>query len=163
MNPTETLCICDVCHTHYDVFDDLREVVGRRCWMEDEERDGWFNEPCKGTVRAVPLVDEVVREYRQLMSSEVFDPERVHDQCHRYSQDFISFLEGYSGDGLGAELVYGFQLTEFMGKPVIGNAHVAVRIGERVYDWTYRQFDPEAPVPRITTVEEFRTEWQLLA
>lgn len=82
----------------------------------------------------------------------------VRDRCWEYSTDFLLYLHDWD-EKVGAELIYGFQMGDLLGHRVIMNAHVAVRVEDKVYDWTYRQFDPSAPAPKISTVAEFRAEW----
>ena len=88
----------------------------------------------------------------------LYVPEYVYDRCHIESDRFIDLLRRHHRK-IKVERIYGFKFGEWMGQPVITQAHVAVRYKGIVLDWTARQFDPQAPVPRITTVAEFHQEW----
>jgi hypothetical protein len=40
------------------------------------------------------------------------------------------------------------------------DAHTVVKIGDKVIDFTARQFDKSADFPKISTMTEFRREWK---
>lgn len=83
-------------------------------------------------------------------------PWDAHDQCFNESHRFQCYLEAA---GVNGEKISGFKFERFMGHDVVVQGHTAVVVGDLVYDWTARQFDPDAPVPKITTRAEFRAEW----
>ena len=90
------------------------------------------------------------------------DPLQAYDRCAQESERFLRFIQEWDGlreHNRTAKLIFGFKFGEFRGQQVITQAHVAVEVGDEVYDWTARQFDPAAPVPKITSVEEFHAEW----
>lgn len=89
---------------------------------------------------------------------DLYIPEYVYDQCHVETDRFIAFVKRWN-KRITLRPIYGFKFGEFMGQPVIAQAHIAVRFRGIVLDWTARQFDPDAPVPKITTVVEFHQEW----
>jgi hypothetical protein len=39
--------------------------------------------------------------------------------------------------------------------------HYVVRVGSVYVDWTARQFDPQAPVPFVTTSNGWRDEYEV--
>ena len=86
-------------------------------------------------------------------------PEGAHDQCVTESQRFVWALRER---GIDAETVTGYHVADLMGFKVITQGHVGVRVGDVVYDWTARQFDPAAGFPHITTVAEWEAEWPSL-
>lgn len=103
---------------------------------------------------------EKVSEMWLFWNRHLEDPVKVHDQCALESERFLRvLLDGCYVAQDNAKLIYGFKFGEYFGQRVITQAHIAVQVGDQVYDWTARQFDPQAPVPKITSVEEFHAEW----
>lgn len=102
-------------------------------------------------------LDEVVAEFESCGAT----PEGAHDQCVSESARFrLALIEV----GIFAEIVSGFRVVTFLdGIEVITNGHVAVRVGDVVYDWTARQFDPDAKFPAIMTVPEWEAAWPSLS
>lgn len=90
----------------------------------------------------------------------VFDPDQAAERCFALSQAFVEALE--ADTDLDAEVVSGCKFDALGGFMVVVAGHAAVRVGNVVVDWTYRQFDPETPVPRVQTYEEWRQEWEQL-
>lgn len=89
---------------------------------------------------------------------ECWNPRAVHDRCGMYASDFRLRLEEF--DVQDVSIVSGVQYDDFFGFPVVAQGHIATLIGDQVFDWTYRQFDSEAPVPRVTPLNEWRVDWQ---
>lgn len=77
----------------------------------------------------------------------------ARDECRNESLMFLRTLDICKVPG--GELISGVKVV---GDVIVGG-HFAVQVGDLVYDWTARQFDEDAPLPKITTVEEFRSEW----
>lgn len=86
---------------------------------------------------------------------ETLDPDAIRDLCREYSIAFARDLED-RGDCGGWEVISGLKVAEGW---LILAGHWAVQVGGVVVDWTYRQFDPDAPVPRVTTLATWREEW----
>lgn len=77
----------------------------------------------------------------------------ARDECRAESLAFLRTLDICKVPG--GELINGVKFKD----SVILSGHYAVQVGDLVYDWTARQFDEDAPLPKITTVAEFRAEW----
>lgn len=84
------------------------------------------------------------------------DGDQVADLCFDYSEQFRQFVLDLGTD-LEVQVVGGFR---FAAPNVILTGHAATRVGDLVYDWTYRQFDPATPVPLITPYAEWRADWR---
>lgn len=98
----------------------------------------------------------------------------IEDCCLDYSHAFVHYL---GINDIDAEVVVGFRMGHVSdllaaftggaprpkaGKPnVVLAGHAAVRVGDAVYDWTLRQFYPDALVPTITPYAEWRADWSL--
>lgn len=101
------------------------------------------------------MIEEIARTFAGDWKNVVSRPETARDRCVDVSTRFRDLL---AAAGVEAEIISGF---EMVGDLVL-NGHTAVLVGERVYDWTARQFDASAPVPLIQPVSEWRTTWQRL-
>ena len=83
----------------------------------------------------------------------------AHDRCIPISEEFTALLADHGTD---AEVVMGARVGEdprFPGVRLFLGGHYAVAVGDTVYDWTARQFNPAAPVPLVQPLEEWRTTW----
>ena len=94
---------------------------------------------------------------------ELQDPHGAHDQCVSISEEFADLLVAH---GHGARVVDGIrfgEMPEFPGERLVLGGHyaVAVHVGvdEVVYDWTARQFDPDATVPTVVMLSVWRSTW----
>lgn len=83
-------------------------------------------------------------------------PEAARDRCVFESERFSRLL---TQAGVHHVLVVGAQTVEWGEHKVLLQAHTAVRVGRKVYDWTARQFDPEAPVPEVMSAAVWRQRW----
>lgn len=90
----------------------------------------------------------------------VFVPGRCRDRCDYFSTVFMDLVHEVTD--LPARLVSGFQFTQFDGHKVILEGHVATLVGDTIYDWTARQFDPKAEVPTIQPLTEWRETWEAM-
>ena len=88
------------------------------------------------------------------------NPAEVRDRCVWESEDFAAACRAA---GVEAVIVSGFATVQFGGMTVVTMGHTAVRVGDTVYDWTARQFNPTAPVPLVLPYEEWRAAWPDLA
>lgn len=102
----------------------------------------------------VPL-DTAVDQFARLYP-ECQDQAQVRDQCFWYARIFTQYVQEVTT--CPAELITGFE----MDGNVILNGHTATLVGEMVYDWTLRQFDPHAAVPSITPLAQWRETWRTL-
>lgn len=82
----------------------------------------------------------------------LFNPAQARDRCQSESAAFMETLAGFD---IEATVVSGL----VMDGNVVLAGHFAVRVGDDVWDWTARQFDPHADVPKVTSWETWRTEW----
>lgn len=73
----------------------------------------------------------------------LLNPEDARDQCYVEAAYFAEVLMGH---GIHATAVSGLKMGA--GGGVLAG-HFAVRVGDQVWDWTFRQFDPECEVPTI--------------
>lgn len=80
----------------------------------------------------------------------------AEDQCYSESKKFEALL---LSKGIDCSIIMGWKTDDFMGHQVITQGHVGVRVGDRVWDWTARQFNPRAPVPQVMSVAEWEHEW----
>lgn len=116
--------------------------------------------PQPGTDAAVSdRVSEVVARFADRYGDALAVPEAAHDMCVPVSEAFVAAL---ADAGVEAALVSGVQMGEFRGMPVVLRGHFAVQVGEKVFDWTARQFDPHAPVPVVEPVSAWRDRWPAL-
>lgn len=90
----------------------------------------------------------------------MLDPVEAEDRCVPVSEAFIAAL---ADEDVSAQLVNGVRMGQFQGIPVVLNGHFAVQVGDTIYDWTARQFDPTAPVPLVEPVQAWRARWPSLA
>lgn len=101
------------------------------------------------------LVDEFGEEHPNLKV-----PGYARERCNEASWEFVYFLRNR---GIEAEVVDGVRMgkvDESLRVPLILGGHFAVNIAGTVYDWTARQFRPDAEVPEIMTLAEWRKTWR---
>jgi hypothetical protein len=85
-------------------------------------------------------------------------PEHIADRCFAYSAEFAAWAQRAGHDDV--EVVSG---VHFDGENrIILAGHAATRVGDTVYDWTLRQFYPDAAVPTITPYATWRDDWKPL-
>lgn len=89
------------------------------------------------------------------------NPAEVRDRCVWESEDFAKACR--AAGVRQVTVVSGFATVLFGEVRVITMGHTAVRVGDTVYDWTARQFNPDAPVPLVLPYEEWRASWPDLA
>ena len=128
------------------------DVVVKAATAEEAERRA-FAKP------SVPLdVVQAMSTFAAEWWEMLYDPDQVHDRCFTFSEAFVEHLADADTEVRG-EIVSGFKTDEPNGFLIWGG-HAAVRIdGDIVIDWSARQFDPEAPVPRVVTLAEWRESW----
>lgn len=110
------------------------------------------------------------RESRELMEDLVAkfgsrysflqDPYRALDRCIVASEEFASEVTSAGG---AAEVVSGVrfgEMPEFPGHEVLLGGHYAVLVGDTVYDWTARQFDPQCDFPLVVPLSQWRSTWK---
>lgn len=102
-------------------------------------------------------LDEVVKAYGDEHPG-CHDPWIVVDACMDHSEAFAwACIDAGLED---VEIVSG---VHFDGESrIILAGHFATRVGDTVYDWTLRQFYPDAAVPTITPYAEWREDWKPL-
>ena len=105
---------------------------------------------------ADPRVQAAVNEFLDRPNLPGLTPWDAHDQCFEESQRFMQVLAKH---GLQGEVVMGYQSEEMMGHQVVTQGHVGVRVGTTVYDWTARQFDDKAPVPKVVSISDWEKAW----
>jgi hypothetical protein len=95
---------------------------------------------------------------------DVETPALAFDSCKAVSEQFVTWA---CGRGLQAEMVqlagspdFADALPEWWLVPADMRLHYVVRVGSVYVDWTARQFDPEAPVPLVTTSHGWRNEYE---
>lgn len=101
-------------------------------------------------------VPEFAARYRDAL----MDPATAFDLCKPISDEFAALAREH---GLAdVEVLCGAKIGEAPGLPGVRlflAGHFAVRVGDEVYDWTARQFDPHAAVPTVRTLADWRAEW----
>jgi hypothetical protein len=117
---------------------------------------------------AAVIMDERLKEVVQTFRDEhpwCLNPDECRDRCQLASFDFFQAVRAVGVED--AEIISGVQFAyvEFGGirHEVIENGHFAVRVEDRVYDWTARQFDPNAEVPMVVPTTAWRAQWHDLA
>ena len=86
-------------------------------------------------------------------------PMAAYDMCHPVSE---AFVKACKAAGIKAEVVSGVKIGEsehFPGVKLLMQGHFGVLINGHVYDWTIRQFEHEADVPKVWTKSEWDREW----
>jgi hypothetical protein len=107
------------------------------------------------------------RECELELCESLEDPESAKGACHAASDAFAAFAKS---EGAEVELLVcdgadaAFPDHAWAPEPVDFGAfwHVVVRIGDTVVDWSIRQLDVAAEVPRISTEAELRQTWKLV-
>lgn len=90
--------------------------------------------------------------------SECLDPALIHDRCEEVSEAFAAHL---AEAGVEATVVSGMRLQDLPGGGVLVlGGHFAVLVGDVVYDWTARQFQPAVPVPLVVSYDQWRQVWK---
>lgn len=89
------------------------------------------------------------------------DPDLSRDRCIEAAEAFVAACQSA---GVAAQVVTGARFGEapqFPGVRLLLNAHSAALICETnvVYDWTARQFDPEAEWPLVQSLQRWREQW----
>lgn len=87
----------------------------------------------------------------------LLDPDEARDRCQSESAAFMETLAAY---GVEATVVSGLRVRSWDGLVLAG--HFAVRVGDDVWDWTARQFDPSAEVPLVMPLSRWREEWRFV-
>lgn len=103
------------------------------------------------------------------------NPDAIREWCFEVSS---AFAETLAAAGVPARVVEGLRmgtLPQFPDVELVLGGHAAVLaperydekagewVGEVVYDWTARQFDPQAPVPLTQPLVEWRATWRAVA
>lgn len=135
----------------------LGAVFDHNYALAEQQIAGWlaWRQRTASAAALATVVEEFQRDYGQRL----LDPFEAHDRCQDYSEEFASRCKEA---GVEAEVVSGLkfgEMPEFPGQRLVLGGHFAVQVGPMVYDWTARQFDPTAPVPMVTTIDQWRDEW----
>jgi hypothetical protein len=103
-----------------------------------------------------------VDEFAEQHGTWLMDP-TLHDHCVLVSEEFKAVCVRHN---VAAQVIDGLQVGEhpaFPGKRLVLAGHFAVLLPNEaagiVVDWTARQFDPDAPVPMIMSLHEWRATW----
>lgn len=93
----------------------------------------------------------MLEEYAATRASKIWsegDPCEVSGFCEGASRDFAAYArtKGYED----ADAVRASHLVPSR-TPA---EHVVAKVGDRTVDWTFRQFDRDAPVPRVLSMEQ---------
>lgn len=115
--------------------------------------------PTDAKTAAATGLEDVVAEFAQQHRQDLLDPSYAHERCVVTSQAFAALCERH---GVEAEVISGMkmgEMPEFPGMRMMLAGHFAVLVGDTVYDWTARQFEPQAAVPKVVTETEWRAEW----
>lgn len=102
-------------------------------------------------------LDKVVAAFKALYI-ECKYPEFIADLCFAYSYEFAAWAQLAGHEDV--EVVSGVHFDAE--NRIILAGHFATRVGDTVYDWTLRQFYPDAAVPTITPYAEWRDDWKPL-
>lgn len=106
-----------------------------------------------------PWLEDAVSSFRRKFP-ECQNGDLIHDRCWPYSAEFIRHVEIVSPLDVDNEVVSGVHFDE--DNRIILAGHAAARIGDTVFDWTLRQFYPDADVPTITPLAQWREDWKPL-
>lgn len=95
----------------------------------------WIDIVCEG---AIPGLDEIAAKFAEA-HPEYATPKGAHDNCQKASVEFLDACQeaGYR-DLENVELIV-----------VDDTIHRGARVGNIIYDWTARQYNPAAPWPLI--------------
>lgn len=98
---------------------------------------------------------------------ECLDPDSISGNCRISSQQFMWMLEDY---GFNPTLIH---LMDYLGEPfpkihsIWDDAeflvHYVVEVEGKTYDFTHRQFNPDSPVPVISTLQELMVDWDTVS
>jgi len=89
------------------------------------------------------------------------DPNWVRDRCMDHCDAFVAYLRAWMAD-VDVEIISGVKVERVDGMTLIQQGHFAVLHDGLVYDWTARQFDPDAPFPMVAPLAEWRQKWPTL-
>lgn len=79
------------------------------------------------------------------------------DASNECKKESAAFMEALADQEVEATVVSGLRIDKRTRMVVAG--HFAVKIGDDIWDWTARQFDPAAPVPLVTPWSQWQREW----
>ena len=95
----------------------------------------------------LPL-DEVIHLF-VLSHEPLLDPEKAAGMCGETSYEFARWLDSH-----------GYPWAQTIVGQKDGQSHMAIEYNLHVYDFTLRQFEPDADVPTVTPVRTWQREWQ---
>lgn len=90
-------------------------------------------------------------EHWAKMVPDLLDPNYARDRCQDVSMAFLQYLVKLGLVSEKGRRDGEWEVTEE--REHDGYMHVYARVDRTTYDFTYRQFDPEAPVPRIIELD----------
>lgn len=116
-----------------------------------------------GMKNAPPSIDSLVRIFAGTKSANYFLADQCHGKCYDISKQFREFLEARN---IKSSIL---MTLDYLGEPFANIhpswdkcdflCHSVVAVGDMTYDFTAKQFDPEAPVPLIMSREDLNKLW----
>lgn len=123
-----------------------------------------------------PVLRQVVEDFDAAFGDLCRQPEWARERCAEVSD---RFAEKATAAGFPAKSISGIQMGEipqFPGVTLMLHGHFAALVATRfdeqasdgqgewtdevVFDWTARQFDPDADVPLVVDLDEWRETWR---
>lgn len=110
-----------------------------------------------------PLVSEDI--VAKFMENRSFEPDDVAGECHPISKLFVYHCakNGIRASLIGMGVYIGSPFVNihhsWKGIPIL--AHWLAQVGDQVYDFTVRQFDPDLKVPLIEDVSVLDQRWKV--
>lgn len=104
----------------------------------------------------VKTLDALLYDFRQ-SHLDLGQPNNARDRCADVSAEFARYAEA---NGHAAHIIKGFVTTDWNGKTVVLQGHMAVQLNKgRVVDWTARQFGINENFPRVCSLDEWQADW----
>lgn len=107
------------------------------------------------------IPDHVISSF---VKDRCFDADTIAGACWNVSLEFTKHCQQHSIDleliSLMDYIGIPFENTHTLWKTADWLCHNIVRFFETTYDFTFRQFDPSSPVPRVVSFDQIYKEWE---
>ena len=115
------------------------------------------------TLKLKDSLDTVITRYA--LSKKYNDPTTAENQCIIASNRLKKFIEGLGFEATQYMLKHPFEqfpqaVTKWRKVSSPYWKHHVIGVGNRIYDLTFRQFDPNSPYPFFTTLTEVKKKWK---
>lgn len=107
---------------------------------------------------ADPIAYEFLNSYGAKWGDlRTYSPEQFAGLCEAINGDFVHYLHDQDAEPLLVDYV------ALAGSDApVGYAHTVSIVDGYVYDFTYRQVAPQAPIPLVVPVEQWESQWRRL-